>query len=93
MAAQVLKCKYLNNTDKQCESVEVFTKGLANMAEILLAEVNTNNITKHDLVADLLSNHEQDALGHLNITLKCFADIYKQLTKCLPTSDTTPRRH
>ena len=68
MAAQVLKCKYLNNADKQGEPDEIFAKGLANMAEILLAEVNTPSTTKHDLVADLLSNYEVDAIGHINMS-------------------------
>ena len=37
--------------------------------------------TKHFLVADLLSHHEQDALGHLTITLDRFIEIYKQTNK------------
>jgi hypothetical protein len=81
MAAQVLKCKCLINADKQRESVEIFAKGLANMAEILLAEVNTPSTTKHDLVADLLSNHEVDAIGHINMSLDRFVDIYKEVNK------------
>ena len=81
MAAQVLKCKCLNNADKQRESIEIYAKGLANMAEILLAEVNTSSTTKHDLVADLLSNYELDAIGHINMSLDRFVDIYKEVNK------------
>jgi len=84
MAAQILKCKCLNNTDKQRESVEIYAKGLANMAEILLAEVNTSSTTKHDLVADLLSHYEHDAIGHTNMSLDRFVSIYKDVNK-LPT--------
>ena len=84
MAAQVLKCKCLNNVDKQCKSIKIYAKGLANMAEILLAEVNTTSTSKHDLVADLLSNYKQDTIGHLNTTLARFINIYKDINK-LPT--------
>ncbi len=81
MAAQMRKCKYLNNADKKQESVEIYAKGLANMAEILLAELNTGSTTKHDLVADLLSNHEPDAIGHINMGLDRFIEIYKDVNK------------
>jgi len=40
VAVQVLKCKCLNNADKQRESTKIYAKGLVNMAEIILAEVN-----------------------------------------------------
>jgi hypothetical protein len=81
MTAQVFKCKCLNNTNKQQETIKIYAKGLANMADILLAETNTENTNKHDLVAGLLSHYEQDALGHLTITLNCFIDIYKNANK------------
>jgi hypothetical protein len=81
MAAHLLKVKCLNNADKQKESVELYAKGLANMAEILLAEVNTSSTTKHDLVADLLSNFELDAIGHINMSLDKFVNIYREINK------------
>ena len=81
MAAQLLKVKCLNNADKQRESVELYAKGLANMAEILLAEVNTSSTSKHDLVADLLSNFELDATGHINMSLDRFVNIYREINK------------
>ncbi len=72
MAAQILKCKCLNNADKQHETVELYAKGLANMAEIFLAESHANNTNKHDLVIDLLTQHQQDALSHLPVNLSTF---------------------
>ena len=42
MCTQVLKCKVLNNADKKCETIEIYTKALLNMAEILLVELDTN---------------------------------------------------
>jgi hypothetical protein len=81
MASQILKCKCLNNSDKKRESVEIFAKGLTNMAEILLAEINTSSTSKHDLVADLLSLHESDTIGHINMTLDRFVEIYREVNK------------
>ena len=43
--------------------------------------MNTPSTTKHDLVADLLSNYEVDAIGHINMSLDCFVDIYKEVNK------------
>ena len=101
MAAQVLKCKYLNNADKQRESIEIYAKGLANMAEIIIAEINTDSMTKHDLVTDFLSFHEHDALSHLTITVGKFIEIYRQTNKLrtplrlhqTPHSPDPPRPH
>jgi len=98
MAAQVLKCKYLNNADKQRESVEIYAKGLANMAEIIIAEINTDSMTKHDLVTDFLSFYEHEALSHLTITIDKFIEIYRTTNKlktplCLHQTLQSPNPH
>ena len=46
MAAQELKCKHLNNANKQCKTIEIYAKGLANMAKIILAAVHAETISK-----------------------------------------------
>ena len=65
------------------------------MAEILLAELDTNNSDKHALVADLLTHHQQDTLNLLSVSLPEFIEIYKSTNNiaALPSSlKTTPHR-
>jgi len=44
MDKQVLKCKLLNNSDKKRMTIEIYSRALSNMAEILLAELDTNTL-------------------------------------------------
>ena len=76
MAAQILKCKCPNNADKQRKTIELYAKGLAKMAEIFLAETHADNINKHNLVIDLLTQYQQDTLSHLPINLSTIIEIY-----------------
>jgi len=92
MGKMVMKCKLLNNADKKRETIEIYARALSNMAEILLAELDTNTTDTHALVADLLTTHESDVINHLSISLPEFIDIYKATNNitALPPSHTKP---
>jgi hypothetical protein len=77
MGKQVLKCKLLNNVDKKCITIEIYSTALSNTAEILLTEHDTNISRKHARVADLLTHHQSDIINHLSIPLPEFIEIYK----------------
>jgi hypothetical protein len=88
MGKMILKCKLLNNADKKRETIEIYAKALSNMAEILLAEIDANTSDKHALVADLLTQHQNDVINHLSIPLPDFVNIYKSTNNIttLPSS-------
>ena len=93
LGKMVMKCKLLNNADKKRETIEIYSKALSNMAEILLAELDTNTYDKHALVADLLTHHQTDIIQHLSISLPDFILIYKttnNIEKLPSTHENTP---
>ena len=68
------------------------------MAEIIIAEINTDSMTKHDLVTDFLSFYEHEALSHLTITIDKFIEIYRTTNKlktplCLHQTLQSPNPH
>jgi hypothetical protein len=77
MGKKVLKCKLLSNADKKQETINIYSRALSNMDEILLAELDTNTSGKHALVADLLTHPLADITNHLSIPFSNFIDIYK----------------
>ena len=87
----ILACTDLNVKSQKRNIQKSFAIALPAIAEGFLALDNVKNYPKHQVVSDLLDQHQDEMIGHLNVSRADFNEIYKtthELTT-LPTSSGT----
>ena len=70
----------MNNKARKQEMIEIFAIVLPVFADFILEDVGISSIKAHDLVADLLLYHPDDALTHIDgLDLASFIETLRRL--------------